>query len=88
MREKNKAIQMANGIGVQFPGSSAIPNGFVHSIHNPMSKVNNCKKESAHRIADAGRLKDKSNAQETDSSMNSIQHHPEKSNDRFKKLIE
>ena len=37
---KKKAIHAANGIGVQFPGSSAIADGFIRSIHDPLSKVN------------------------------------------------
>lgn len=38
--DKNKARNLANGIGVQFPGSSTISNGFMRSIYDPLSKVN------------------------------------------------
>lgn len=42
--QKNKAGQVANGIGVQFPGSSTIANGFVCSISDSLSNVNRKRK--------------------------------------------
>ena len=38
--QKNKAIQRLNGIGVQFPGSSSIADGYIHSIRDAGSFVN------------------------------------------------
>lgn len=37
---KNKAISRARGLGVQFPGSSTVADGFIRSITDPLSKVN------------------------------------------------
>ena len=38
--QKNKAIQRLNDIGVQFPGSSSIADGYIHSIRDAGSFVN------------------------------------------------
>ena len=37
---KNKATQLANGRGVQFPKRIAVADGFIRSIRDSKSKVN------------------------------------------------
>ncbi len=44
--QKNRAIQLANGRGVQFPKSSTIADGYIRSITDPGSKVNTSKAKS------------------------------------------
>lgn len=37
--EKRKALELARGLGVHFPGFSTISKGFIRSIDDPLSKV-------------------------------------------------